>query len=81
MLLLDNCASHKTKKTIETLARLQFPVIFTAPASFLAVPIEGIFGPIKLVDFTKIPNPELSVIPSKKIKKFTHKQNTMIKIA
>ncbi len=33
------------------------PILYSAPASFLAIPVEGVFRQIKLVDFriTKLP--------------------------
>ena len=58
MLLLDNCPSHKTSLTMNTLERLNMPVLFSAPASFKAIPVEGMFGAIKGIDFSKIADPD-----------------------
>ena len=51
MLLMDNMSSHKTQKTLNMIEQLQLPVRFTAPASFLAVPVEGVFRCLKLEYF------------------------------
>ena len=49
--LLDNCSIHKTQLARKILANLGYPVIYSAPASFIAIPVEGIFGVLKAVDF------------------------------
>ena len=54
IILLDNCPSHKTQMMMKKLDQLDAPIIFSAPASFKAIPIEGIFGAIKATDFSKI---------------------------
>ena len=51
LLLMDNMSSHKTQKTLNMIEQLQLPVRFTAPASFLAVPVEGVFRCLKLEYF------------------------------
>ena len=81
VLLLDNCASHKTPATLRLLQSLGFPVIFSAPASFLAVPIEGLFAALKATDFNKIADPDPAMLKVKKISKLTKKQNLIIKVA
>jgi hypothetical protein len=43
-LLLDNCPNHKTKIMRKVLARVDFKVMFSAPASYLAHPVERIFA-------------------------------------
>ncbi len=50
---MDNCPSHKTQDTLYLLSVLKIPTIFTAPASYLAVPIEGLFAAIKQKDFER----------------------------
>ena len=47
VLVLDNCASHKTSLVLSVLKAGGFTVIFSAPASYSALPVEGIFGLIK----------------------------------
>ena len=81
VLLLDNCSSHKTEQTLRVLAYLKMPVIFSAPAYFLAIPIEGLFGALKAIDFSKVPDPDPSVLKLDRIKNFTKKQIVMMKIA
>ena len=79
--LLDNCSIHKTHLAREILKNLGYPVIFSAPASFLAIPIEGMFGALKAVDFASIPDPEASILEDLDIRHVTKKQALMIKIA
>ena len=73
LLLLDNCPSHKTALTMKTLEQLDVPVIFSGPASFKAIPVEGMFGAIKAIDFAKIADPDPRLVSNKHIKKFTQK--------
>ena len=47
ILLMDNCRSHVSKVTAAVLRHLEVPVLYTAPASYEAVPAEAIFGAIK----------------------------------
>jgi len=44
-------SSHKTKKTMMLLKYLSAPIFFSAPASFLAIPVEDMFKIIKRIDF------------------------------
>ena len=50
---MENCPSHKSEITIKTLRALKIPKIFTAPASFKAVPVEALFAALKMVDFSE----------------------------
>lgn len=47
VLVLDNCSSHKTALARLVLARLGFPVLFSAPASYRVLPVELLFGAVK----------------------------------
>lgn len=47
VLVLDNCSSHKTQLVRDVLQRAGFPTLFTAPASYLACPVEEIFSLMK----------------------------------
>ena len=81
VLLLDNCASHKTRDSLAVLEALEIPVIFSAPASFLAIPIEGVFAALKAVDFSKVKDPEPSILKKRRISKLTKKQILMSKVS
>ncbi len=80
-LLLDNFSSHKTTKTKRLLQRLRVPTVFTAPASFQAVPVEGLFAFIKAHDFLKMEDPDPGILGIPKVKKFTKKQVLMAHIS
>lgn len=60
LLLLDNMSSHKTEETVNLLNYYRVPVRYSAPASFLAIPVEGVFRAIKSCDFRKMVLPEPS---------------------
>ena len=49
---MDNCPSHKTPLLRDVLRKLGVPTIFSAPASFLAIPAEAVFGALKSVDYS-----------------------------
>ena len=51
VVLLDNMTSHKTHGTRRLFESLKIPYLFSAPASFLTLPIESVFKYIKLTDF------------------------------
>lgn len=51
ILLMDNCSSHKTKWTRSVILGLGFKLMFSAPASFLCLPIEYVFGTLKKTNF------------------------------
>ena len=81
VLLLDNCPSHKTAMVREVLQKLQVPTIYSAPASFLAIPVEGLFGAIKAKNFLNEPDPDVETLRSLGVKKLTNKQRLIIKIS
>ena len=47
VILLDNAAYHTCASTLAVLRRLQLQVLFTGPNSYLAAPIELLFGSFK----------------------------------
>jgi hypothetical protein len=67
VLLLDNCASHKTNLVLSVLDAGGFSVIFSAPASYLAMPVEGIFALIKEREYETFTTPILESVYEKKI--------------
>jgi len=60
VVLLDNMSSHKTPTTLRVFQELRMPYIFSAPASYKAIPVESVFKYLKLTDFRKTP---LSALP------------------
>jgi hypothetical protein len=44
-------SSHKTQQTLNLFQRLGMPYLFSAPASYKAVPVESVFMYLKLTDF------------------------------
>jgi hypothetical protein len=53
LLLLYNISSLKTLETLKLLQFNKVPVRFSAPAYFLAIPIEGVFRAIKSCEFRR----------------------------
>lgn len=72
-LLMDNCASHKTKRVLGLMQDLHVPYQFIAPASYLVAPVEGIFGVLKSIDFEQVPDPNLPQLVSQGISKLTQR--------
>jgi hypothetical protein len=58
-----------------------FSVIFSAPASYLALPVERVFSLIKKEDLEDNRTPNLPIVKDKGIKKLTNKQRTMLKVS
>ena len=81
MLVLDNCTSHKTQLVRDVLQRAGFPTLFTAPASYLACPVEEIFSLMKKVNIDDISTPVLPDVASRNISRLTNKQRVQIKVA
>ena len=50
VLLFDNAAYHTCPATLAVLRKLQLVVLFTGPNSYLAAPVELLFGAFKAVD-------------------------------
>ena len=72
LLLLDNSSTHKTNLVKSTLNLLNVPTMFTAPASYLAAPVECLFGAMKRVDFEKVEEPDPSRLHQYRIRRLTH---------
>ena len=81
MLLLDNCSTHKTELVFDLLNTLRVPKMYSAPASYLAIPVERLFGSIEINDFEMQEDPSSlkKVLPN--AKRYTHVQIIMAKIA
>ena len=73
ILVLDNCSSHKTLKMREIFIAAGFTVLFTAPASYVVSPVEGMFALIKKINMDEIKTPIMPEIMEKKISKLTNK--------
>ena len=58
VVLLDNCPAHTSQVSTQVLAHLRVPVFFSAPASYLAILIEGIFGQLKALQLDAIADPD-----------------------
>ena len=63
------------------LQNLRYPVLFSAPASFLAIPVEGMFGAINARDFKKVEAPKVAELSKQKIKRLSNMQGLMAKVA
>ena len=81
VLVHDNCASHKTDLMLSVLKAGGFSVIFSAPASYLSLLVEGIFGLIKGREYDTISTPQLLSVHEKNIRKLSNKQRLMIKVS
>ena len=51
LLLLDNSSTHKTDLVLQLINTLSIPAMFSAPASYLVVPIERLFASLKSINF------------------------------
>lgn len=80
VLLLDNCAAHKTRLVKQLIASLRVPTLYSAPASFLAVPVEGVFAAMKQLDMTKDDDGLQDAAGDDDIASLTHKQRMIIKV-
>ena len=78
---MDNMASHKTKRTLSIIQQMMAPVLFTAPASFIAVPIEGIFEIIKSFEFCERSLREPTLVREIPADKFTKKQYLLAQLS
>jgi transposase len=47
VVVLDNCPSHTSRNVKKVIKHLSIPALFTAPASFVCLPVEGFFAAIK----------------------------------
>jgi transposase len=81
ILMLDNCSSHKTQLMRKIMSSTGFRVLFTAPASYLVPPVEGIFAIIKTQKLDDITTPALLIVKRSGVTKLTNKQRVQIKIA
>ena len=81
ILLLDNCPSHKTDMVRDVLHQLQFPTVYTAPASFLAIPVEGLFGAMKAKNLIYEADPDDETMKELHVKKLTNKQRIIAKLS
>ena len=59
MLLLDNCANNKTSKVLSLINSIEIPTLYSAPASYSAVPIERFFGAIKSKNYEEEEVPDI----------------------
>ncbi len=51
ILMHDNCPGFVAEDSKKVLSHLNVPCILTSPASFLALPVEGIFAALKAKNF------------------------------
>ncbi len=63
------------------MAEVGFKVIFSAAASYLALPVERIFSLIKKQDLEQDTTPNLPEVRERRIKKLTNKQKIMLKVS
>lgn len=81
ILVLDNCSSHKTKLVREVLKKSGFTTLFTAPASYIACPVEQVFSLIKKIKLDTVSTPLVPDAQSRNITRLTNKQRVQLKIA
>lgn len=81
VLVLDNCACHKTQLVRDVLKKAGFPTLFTAPASYLAYPVEQIFSLIKKIKLDDATTPIVPDARSRNITRLTNKKRVQLKIA
>lgn len=81
VLVLDNCACHKTQLVRDVLKKAGFPTLFTAPASYLACSVEQIFSLIKKIKLDHGSTPIVPDAQSRNITRLTNKQRVQLKIA
>ncbi len=54
VMVLDKCASHKTPLVRTLMMKLDYSVVFTAPAFYLVSPVEEIFALLKKASIANI---------------------------
>ena len=77
VVLLDNCPAHTSVAAYSVMAYLQIPILFSAPASYSAIPVEGVFGALKAIDLDQLPEPNTARISTTNSRKPTTKQHIM----
>jgi transposase len=60
ILLLDNCPAHTSQASVSVMKHLRIPVFFSAPASYIAIPVEGVFAALKAKELDLLPVPNLN---------------------
>ena len=81
VIVLDNCAAHTSVISARVLAHLRVPLLYTAPASYAALPVEGIFAMLKAVDLDAIADPPAEMLASFGVTRATGKNLIMYKLA
>ena len=71
IVVLDNCPAHASEISIRVLTFLKVPLMFTAPASYAALPVEGIFAGLKALDLEQIADPSADILAGLLTKKAT----------
>ena len=57
VIVIDNCPAHASAVTAKMLSHMEVPVMFSAPASYAALPVEGVFKIVKARDLDAMPDP------------------------
>ena len=78
---MENCPSLKTPLVRDVLRNLRVPTIFSAPASFLAIPVEAVFGAIKSVDYSTKCFPPLEPGAVRRPTRTTIKWESLLKVS
>ena len=81
MIVLDNCSSHKTRLVRAVFEKLRVPTMYSAPASYAALPIELLFGAIKTAKLPALSTADDAKLKGKGIKRLTNKQAMMVSVA
>ena len=81
VILLDNMASHKTKNSIKVLENIRAPYLFSAPASYKAMPIESVFKYLKLTDFRQTPMHDALIVKDRTQEQLTHKERHLSRVS
>ena len=81
IVVLDNCPAHASEISMRVLTFLRVPLMFTAPASYAALPVEGIFAGLKALDLEQIEDPSDDILKELNMKKVNLQQKVIFKVA
>jgi len=65
----------------ELLRKLGVPVMFSAPASYEALPVELVFGAIKAAKLPAVDEASLQELQDRRIRHLTNKQRMMLSVS
>ena len=81
VILIDNCPAHSSAITAKMLSHMGVPIMFSAPASYAALPVEGVFKIVKARDLDAMPDPSVEELREGHVERVTFMHRVMYKLA